>query len=70
MSQHKFSSLLKERIKENAFKYLMGKQGSKGKESKYSNIEMAKYLMPTKYMLTIAQKQIMFSIKKQNGRNI
>ena len=47
----------------NAFKYLMGKQESKGKESKYSNIETTEYLMPTTYMPTIAQKQKMFIIK-------
>ena len=41
----------------------MGKQGSKGKESKYSNVETTEYLMPTTYMPTIAQKQKMFIIK-------
>ena len=57
MSQYQFSNLLKLRSKENALKYLIGKQKTKGSEIKYSNLEMSEYLMPINEILTIEQKQ-------------
>ena len=38
MSKTQFSKLLKERIKENAFRYLVGKQGSKGSEIIHTDV--------------------------------
>ena len=58
MSKFQFSNLLKLRSKENAFKYLIGKQKNKGSEMKYLNLEMSEYLMPINETLTIEQKQL------------
>ena len=65
MSQYQFSNLLKLRSKENALKYLIGKQKTKGSEIKYSNLEMSEYLMPINEILTIEQKQKMFGVKNR-----
>ena len=47
MSVNIFSCLVKKKCKESAYKYLMKKRGSKGKEILYSEkFEMAEYLMP------------------------
>ena len=45
------------KIKENAFVYITGKEGKKGKEIEYSCLEMDEYLLISKY-----QNQEMFSI--------
>ena len=63
MSQYQFSNLLKLRSNENALKYLIGKQKTKGSEIKYSNLEMSEYLMPINEIITIEQKQKMIEIK-------
>ena len=65
MSQYQFLKLLKQRIKENALTYLTGKQKSKGSEIRYSDIEMADYLLPVNSELTIEQKQKMFSVRNR-----
>ena len=65
MSQYQFSNLLKLRSKENALKYLIGKQKTKGSEIKYSNLEMSEYLMPINEILTIEQKQKMFGVRNR-----
>ena len=41
MAEGKFNRILKERISENALKYLTGKQVKKGKEITYNKTEMA-----------------------------
>ena len=41
-----FKKLVKSKIKEKAFKYMLNKRGSKGKEIKYSALEMAENLLP------------------------
>ena len=46
MSISQFKNLLKKKISETALKYLLKKKGSKGKEIKYSCLEMAEYLLP------------------------
>ena len=65
MSQYQFLKLLKQRIKENALTYLTGKQKSKGSEIRYSDIEMADYLLPVNSELTIEQKQKMFLVRNK-----
>ena len=65
VSQYQFLQLLKQRIKENALTYLTGKQKSKGSEIRYSDIEMADYLLPVNSELTIEQKQKMFSVRNR-----
>ena len=46
MKKNEFKKVLKESIKKKAFEYLLHKQGSKGKEVKYSSLKMAEYLSP------------------------
>ena len=46
MSKESFAKLIKCRIPEIAFRYLLEKRGSKGKEIIYQKLEMAEYLMP------------------------
>ena len=46
-------------------KYLLGKQGFKGQEMKYSRMEMSEYLLPTNKNLTIDQKRRLFAIKNK-----
>ena len=65
MSEQKFRNLLKLKVKESAFSYLIGKQKSKGKENKYEDLSMSEYLLPTNKTLTIAEKQTMFSVKNR-----
>ena len=54
MNKNKFKNMLKQRIKENALTYLIGKQGTKGK-----------YLHPSNSKLSIDQKRRMFGIKNK-----
>ena len=63
MNQNKYVNRLNKRMNENALKYLLNKQKSKGKEIKYSEIQMAEYLLPIKTQLTVIQKQKMFAVK-------
>ena len=56
-------SILKERIKEESLKYFLENQGKKGRENKYSYLEMAEYLLPFNNKLTIEQKREMFAVK-------
>ena len=63
MSKNQFSKLLKERSRENAFKYLIDKQGSKGSEIIYSDLSMSDYLLPTNSELTVEEKQHLFAVK-------
>ena len=65
MSKRKFANILKSRIKENALKYLKEKVRSKGKDIKYSDIQMAEYLSPTNTVLTISEKQKMFATRNR-----
>ena len=62
MSKTKFTNILKQTTWKRAFIYLKEKQGKKGKEIQYSNIEMAEYLLPENKM-SISQKQRMFAIQ-------
>ena len=64
MTKRKFNRILKERISENALKYLTGKQVKKGKEITYNKIEMAEYLLPDS-KLSKEQKQQLFSIRNK-----
>ena len=66
MKDFQFKNLVKSRVQENAFNYLIKKQGSKGKANVYQNLSMAEYLLPTNKMLSISEKQEMFAVKKSN----
>ena len=64
MSHNQFSNILRTNVKENALRYLVSKQKSKGKEISYSEIQMAEYLMPFS-KLSVMQKQNMFAIRNR-----
>ena len=65
MSEHKFSQLLKRRIKENALEYLQLRRGSKGQGIKYSRLEMSEYLLPHITELNIEEKRKLFEMKNR-----
>ena len=65
MSEHRYATLLNNRIRENALKYLKDKQRSKGKNIHYEEIQMAEYLLPINTKLSIEQKQKMFALKNR-----
>ena len=64
MSKTEYTKILKENCRKNAFKYLIGKKGSKGKEIIETELCMAEYLLPTT-ALTICEKQQMFAVKNR-----
>ena len=63
MSKNKFKNILNNKIEEKAFKYLEEKQGKKGKEIKYSCIQMSEYLSPINSELTLEEKRKMFAVR-------
>ena len=65
MTNSKFKNLVKDRVKKNAFEYLMNKQGSKGKPNRYTDLSMAEYLHPTNEILSINQKQETVAVKNR-----
>ena len=65
MTKSKYLNFLKSRIQKNAFSYLTGKRGRKGKEMKYVYLEMAEYLQPQNNKLTITQKHEMFGVNNR-----
>ena len=64
MTKSKYNNMLKQRINENAIKYLTEKQGKKGKEMNYSNITMAEYLLPNNNLSNL-DKQRIFAIRNK-----
>ena len=65
MSADKFKSLLKTRIKENAFEYLLKRRGSKGQGLHYSTLEMSEYLLPHNDKMNVDEKRDLFSLKNR-----
>ena len=65
MTKNKFNTILKEKVKESALKYLLEKQGKKGKEIEYTTLEMAEYLQPFGNKLTVAEKRDLFSYRNR-----
>ena len=64
MTKSKYNKMLKQRIHENALKYLTEKQGTKGKEIIYLNITMADYLLPNNNLSNF-DKQRIFAIRNK-----
>ena len=62
MKKEKYKSMVKEKVKEAALKYLINKQGKKGREINYPCLEMADYLLPYNKQ-TIEEKREMFAVK-------
>ena len=65
MKKENFSKLIKSRIENLAFDYLIKKRGSKGKEILYKRLEMSEYLMPHNEKITIEEKQRLFSVRNR-----
>ena len=65
MTNSKFKNLVKDRLKQNAFEYLMNKQESKVKPNSYTELSMAEYLLPTNAILSIYKKREMFAVKNR-----
>ena len=65
MSEAKFKNILKKKIKIAALAYLVKKQGSKGGEIEYQELQMADYLLPYDKGLSIAEKQEIFQIRNR-----
>ena len=59
----KYKTILKDKIRKAALDYILKKQGKKGKEKKYTYLEMDDYLLPFNDKQTIEQKCEMFAIK-------
>ena len=64
MTKYRFTSLIKERIKENALNYLKDKQKKKGSKIKYKNLEMAEYLQPN-CEIDNREKEKLFEIRNE-----
>ena len=64
MTKYRFTSLIKERIKENALNYLKEKQKKKGSKIEYKNLDMAEYLQPNCEIYD-REKEKLFEIRKE-----
>ena len=62
MKKEKYKSIVKEKVSEAALKYLINKQGKKGREIKYPFLEMSDYLLPFNNQ-SIEEKREMFAVK-------
>ena len=62
MKKEKYKTILKEKVNETALKYLVSKQGKKGREINYPSLEMSDYLLPFNKQ-TIEEKCEMFALK-------
>ena len=56
MKRKQFKNMLKEKIDELAFNYLIEKRGKKGSEIKFFSLRMSDYLLPSTSGLTISEK--------------
>ena len=68
MTQNQFKSLVKEKCKQAAFSNLIEKQkaGSKGRDIKYSFLEMADYLLP-QARISIKDQRELFAIRSRTN---
>ena len=58
MKEKEYKDLIRKKCMELAYKYLMNKRGSKGKEIKYDRIQMAQYLLPNDQLEVKEQRKI------------
>ena len=65
MSMQSLMELVQYKIKSAAHKYLTKKQDSKGREIKYSSLNMENYLTPNYFNITIKDKKLMFAIRNR-----
>ena len=60
MKENEYRNLIRKKIIELGFNYLMNKRGSKGKEIEYDKIRMAQYLQPNN-QLEVKEKRKIFN---------
>ena len=65
MSKEIFKKMIKKKISEISFEYLLKKRRSKGIEIRYDRLEMADYLQPYNKNLTIEEKRKLFSVRNR-----
>ena len=65
ISKIQFTKILKGKLKTKALSYLLEKQGSKGKDLRYSCLEMSEYLLPSNNQLSLEEKRRMFEIRNK-----
>ena len=65
MTKVQFSKVVREKSRRKSIIYLTGKQGRKGKDIKYENLEMSEYLLPSTTDLTIEEQRKLFSIRNK-----
>ena len=58
MTVKQYKDIIKAKCNELAFRYLMNKRRTKGKEIEYTRIQMAQYLLPNGHLEIEDQKQI------------
>ena len=68
MKINKFRQIVKQKIEKAALKYLTSKQGQKGGELEYIELEMSEYLQPNNSGLSIQQKRDMFAVMNRMVR--
>ena len=68
MSAYRFKKLLKSKIEIKALEYLQRKRGSKGKEIRYTKLEMSEYLLPFNSKLNIEEKRRLFEIRNRMSK--
>ena len=59
-----FKKMINQKCEESAFKYLMSRRGSKGREINYSKLKMADYMYPNDH-LTITEQRNIFAIRNR-----
>ena len=64
MKENEYRNLIRKKCIELAYKYLMNKRGSKGKEINYDKMKMAQYLLPNN-QLEVKEQQIFFEIRNK-----
>ena len=67
MKPQQFKSILKDKIRNRAFQYLIGKINQKGKQINYRKLQTAEYLLPNDY-LNIDEQKLVFSLRSESFR--
>ena len=65
MKTNKFKNIIKQKIKEKSFEYLLKKRKRKGNEIIYSELQMADYLLPNENINNIEDQRYLFAIRNK-----
>ena len=64
MPKKEYKSLIRNKCRQSAYEYLMSKRGTKGQEIKYTDIQIAEYLLPNNELNIEDQREI-FAIRNR-----